>query len=384
MQLRRPGSLKHDDRLGMDDGGRFPACMPDLLQKTDTPKGGEKVAESNGCDEAPQTILEAGGTEVATSGGTARRYRKPLHKFRWCDIKSILGESFSQWSRHNATRLGAALSFYTLFSLAPLLLVIVSVASLIVGKEAAAQGIVSQLRSLIGVQAAQAAQALLTTPHSAGHGILATLLGLLTLLFGASGVMMELRDDLNLIWDIPAPQLSGVNRVIGFIKDRLFSFALVLAVGFLLVVSLAVSAWIAALGAYSESVHLGGELLLHTANFVASFLVITALFAAIYKFVPNTKIDWRDVLLGGAVTSALFTLGKLALGIYLGKATFASAYGAAASVVILIVWVYYSAQIFFLGAEFTKVFAHRYGAKPAQHPSGRRVLTPEEARVEPS
>ncbi len=364
--------------------------MPDLLQKNGAPQAGGKTggdAPGDACgseDAAPQTILEPGGTEVATSAGTARRYRKPLHKFRWCDIKSILGESFSQWSAHNATRLGASLSFYTLFSLAPLLLVIVSVVSLAVGRQAAMEGVVNQLRSLIGEQAAGAAQALLTTPRSTGHGILATVFGVLTLLFGASGVMMELRDDLNFIWDVPAPQLSGVNRIIGFVKDRLFSFALVLSVGFLLVVSLAVSAWIAALGSYSESIHLGGELLLHAANFIASFLVITALFAAIYKFVPNTKIDWRDVLLGGAVTSILFTLGKLALGIYLGKATFASAYGAAASVVVLIVWVYYSAQIFFLGAEFTRVFARRYGPEPAQHPSGRRVLTPEEARVEPS
>ena len=335
-------------------------------------------------DKAAPAVLEPGGTEVATSAGGARRYRKPLHKFRWCDIKGILGESFSLWNKHNATRLGASLSFYTLFSLAPLLLVIVSVASLAVGRQAASQGVVDQLRTLVGEQAAQAAQALLTAQHSAGRGILATLLGLLTLLFGASGVMMELRDDLNLIWDVPAPQLSGVNRIVTFIKDRLFSFALVLAVGFLLVVSLAVSAWIAALGTYSASIHLGGELLLHSANLIASFLVITALFAAIYKFVPNTKIDWRDVLLGGAVTSVLFSVGKLALGIYLGKATFASAYGAAASVVVLIVWVYYSAQIFFLGAEFTKVFACRYGPEPAKHPTGRRVLTPDEARLQPT
>jgi membrane protein len=191
-----------------------------------------------------------------------------------------------------------------------------------------------------------------------------------------------LRADLNFIWSVPPPQLSGIIRIFSFIKDRLFSFALVLAVGFLLVVSLAVSAWIAALGAYSESLHIGNELLLHIANFAASFLIITLLFAAIYKFVPNTPIEWRDVFLGGAVTSALFTLGKLILGIYLGKATFASAYGAAASVVVLIVWVYYSAQIFFLGAEFTHVFAKRYGSQPAKHSSGRHILTPLEVEQE--
>lgn len=342
--------------------GRNPACMP-----------GQSSTEPT------QNILEAGGTEVDTAAGGARRYRKPLHKFRWCDIKSILGESFTLWSAHNATRLGAALSFYTLFSLAPLLLVIVSVVGIVVGRQAATTGVVQQLQTLVGQQAAIAAQSLLSAPHNTEHGVMSTLFGLLTLLFGASGVMVELRDALNYIWDVPAQPLSGVNRIWAFVKDRLFSFALVLAVGFLLVVSLAVSAWIAALGSFSASLHLGGELLLHVANFAASFVVITALFAAIYKFVPNTNVEWRDVLLGGAVTSILFTVGKLILGIYLGKATFASAYGAAASVVVLIVWVYYSAQIFFLGAEFTRVFAHRYGSKPAQHPSGRRVLTPTEA-----
>lgn len=325
-------------------------------------------------------VLEPGGTEVSTTAGGARRYRKPLLKFRWTDLKCILLDSFSEWSNHNATRLGAALSFYTLFSLAPLLLVIVSVASLAVGRQAAEAGLVQQLQTLIGPQAAKAAQALLAEPHSAAHGVLATVFGVLTLLFGASGVMVELRDDLNFIWDVSTPQLSGVRKIFSFVKDRLFSFALVFAVGFLLVVSLAVSAWIAALGAFSESLHIGNEVLLHAANFGASFLVITILFAAIYKFVPNTPIEWRDVVLGGAVTSALFALGKLGLGIYLGKATFASAYGAAASIVVLIVWVYYSAQIFFLGAEFTHVFAKRYGSQPATHPSGRHILTPQEAK----
>jgi membrane protein len=332
--------------------------------------------------EQMRPVLEPSGTEVTTAAGGARRYRKPLHRFRWADLKCILSDSFSQWSDHNATRLGAALSFYTLFSLAPLLLVLVSVASLAVGRQAAEAGVEQQLRTLIGQQAARAAQSLLASPHSESHGILGTVFGVLTLLFGASGVMVELRDDLNFIWDVRTPQLSGINKIFSFIKDRLFSFALVLAVGFLLVVSLAVSAWIAALGAFSESLHIGHEVLLDAANFVASFLVITLLFAAIYKFVPDTRIEWRDVALGGAVTSVLFTIGKLALGIYLGKATFASAYGAAASVVVLIVWVYYSAQIFFLGAEFTHVFAKTYGSEPAKHPSGRHILTPREAQRE--
>jgi len=323
--------------------------------------------------EHPQTILEPGGAEVATAAGGARRYRKPLMKFRWRDVRDILEDSFEEWSKHNAPRLGAALSFYTLLSMAPLLLAPVSIAALIVGREAAVAGVIRQVDMLSGREAAQVAEALLSHPPSAAHGIVASFLGLITLLLGASGVVVELRDALNFIWDVPAPELSGMKKAWSFVKDRLFSFALVLAVGFLLVVSLAVSAWIAALGALSAQYLPTNEALLHGASLILSFAVITTLFAAIYKFLPDARIEWRDVALGGAVTSALFSLGKLGLGIYLGKAAFASAYGAAASVVVLIVWVYYSAQIFFLGAEFTHVFANRHGSRPSEHPRGMVV-----------
>lgn len=256
-------------------------------------------------------------------------------------------------------------------------------------------GLIGQINTLGGREAARTAAALLSSPRSAAHGILATVFGLITLLFGASGVMVELRDALNFIWDVPSPELSGMKRAWSFVEDRLFSFALVLAVGFLLVVSLAVSAWIAALGALSAHYLPANEALLHALNFILSFAVITALFAAIYKFLPNARIEWRDVILGGAVTSALFSVGKLGLGIYLGKAAFASAYGAAASVVALIVWVYYSAQIFFLGAEFTHVFAHCHGSRPSEHPQAMvveseraappappKIVTPSEAAQE--
>jgi membrane protein len=345
--------------------------------------------------EHPQVILEPGGTEVATVAGGARRYRKPLQSFRWRDVRDILEDSIEEWSKHNAPRLGAALSFYTLLSMAPLLLAPVSIAGMIMGREAAVAGVIRQVDMLGGREAAQVAIALLSNPPSAAHGMLATFFGLITLLFGASGVMVELRDALNFIWDVRPPEVSGMRRAWSFVKDRLFSFALVLAVGFLLVVSLAVSAWIAALGALSAQFLPANEALLHVANLVVSFVVITALFAAIYKFLPSARIEWRDVALGGAVTSVLFSLGKLALGIYLGKAAFASAYGAAASVVVLIVWVYYSAQIFFLGAEFTHVFANRHGSRPSEHPQGMvvekeretpavapKILTPSEAAQE--
>ncbi len=315
-------------------------------------------------------ILEPHGTEVSTSAGGARRYRKPLRAFRWCDIKVLLGDSFDSWNKHNDTRLGASLAFYTLLSLAPLLLVVVSIVGLVFGQQTAERDIMQQVRQLAGSAAATAVKAFLQGSRNTSHGIVTTIIGLVTLLFGASGVLIELRDALNTIWEVPTPTMSGFAKITSFIKQRLFSFAIVLAIGFLLVVSLAVSAAIAALGTMSASFIPGEEALLHVVNFVVSFIVIAGLFAAIYKIMPDTRVEWRDVILGGAVTSLLFAIGKLALGLYLGKASFASTYGAAASIVVLVIWVYYSGQIFFLGAEFTKTFATRYGSQPSKQPEG--------------
>jgi len=316
-----------------------------------------------------QIILEPNGTEVATAAGGARRYRKPIRSIRWRDVQSILGESFEGWTKHNAPRLGAALSFYTLLSIAPLLLVLVAVVGLTLGRQSAEADVIRQVQALMGVEGATIAQSLLEGSRNTAHGIMATAFGVLILLFGASGVMIELRDALNTIWEVPTRELSGLKLISSFVKERLFSFALVLAVGFVLVVSLAISTWIAALGVFTASILPAYEVIMRVVNFVAPFCVITVLFSAIYKVLPDTRIEWRDVTLGGAVTSLLFSIGKLALGIYLGKATFASTYGAAASIIILILWVYYSAQIFFLGAEFTKVFATRYGSQPGRYPA---------------
>ena len=333
--------------------------------------------------DAVPNILEAGGTEVSTSAGGARRYRKPLKSFRWCDIKALFGESFSEWSRHKGARLGASLAFYTLLSLTPLLLVVVSFAGLVFGPKAAEGQVVWQIQSLVGPEAASAIQTVLEGTRHTTHGIIATAIGLLTLFFGASGVLIELRDALNTIWEIPAAQTTGLRTIMELARERLFSFALVLAIGFLLLVSLVMSAAIAALGAFSARFLPIPEVFLHLINTVFSFVVITGMFAAIYKVVPDTKIQWRDVFLGAAVTSLLFTIGKFLIGLYLGKASFASSYGAAASVVVLIVWVYYSGQIFFLGAEFTKIFANRYGSQPTRHPMGM-VTSSEEANYSPA
>lgn len=289
---------------------------------------------------------------------------KPFWRLRWPDIKLLLSDSFDQWNAHNAPRLGASLAFYSLLSLAPLLLVVVSIVGLVFGRSAAERDTIQQVQALVGPAAGKAVAAFLQGSKNTTHGILATVLGLVTLLFSASGVLVELRDTLNTVWNIQTPANSGFKIVSGFIKDRLFSFAIVLAIGFLLIVSLVVTTWISALAALSASILPWQATLMHVANSLISFVVITGLFAAIYKIMPDTHIEWRDVMLGGAVTSLLFTIGKLLLGIYLGRASYASTYGAAASIVILIAWVYYSAQIFFLGAEFTKAYATRYGSKP--------------------
>lgn len=320
------------------------------------------------------SILEPMGTELSTPAGGARRYRKPLKSFRWCDIRALLSESFSAWIRHNAQRLGAALAFYTLFSITPLLLVVISIAALVLDRTAAEYQIVHEVNDLVGPPGAQAVQALLEGSHHTAHGVLATVLGLFTLIFGASGVLLELRDALNTIWEVPTLEIKGnVQRILGFVKGRLFSFALVLAVGFVLLVSLVINAWIAALGTFYPRVIPELEAIFHILDAALSFLVTTALFAAIYKVIPDVRSEWRDVILGGAVTSGLFTGGKVLLGLYLGKASFASTYGAAGSLVVFMIWVYYSSQIFFLGAEFTKIFATRYGSQPTLHPEGMIV-----------
>ena len=322
-------------------------------------------------EEDTKRIFVPGGMEVSTAAGGARRYRKPLKSLRWPDIKFLFGESFDAWSRHKAPRLGASLACYTLLSLAPLLLVMVAIVGLVFGHVTAQQEVVRQVQMLIGTQGAKATEALLKGSRNTTHGIIATIVGILTLLFGASGVLIELRDALNTIWEVPSPALTGIrSRIRSYLKERLFSFAMLLSIGFLLIVSMAISAWIAGLGAVSTSVPAALELVLHLLNVLLSFAVITGLFAAMYKIMPDVRIEWRDVVLGGAVTSLLFTIGKSLLGLYLGKASVASSYGAFASIVVLVIWVYYSAQIFFLGAEFTRTFANHYGSQPGRNPEG--------------
>ena len=275
-------------------------------------------------------------------------------------IGSFLKSLVTDWWEDNAPRLGAALAFYTVFSLSPLLIIAVAIAGLFFGQDAAQGHIVAQIEGLIGDDGALAIQALIDSARKPTSGIVASLFGLLTLLAGATGLFGELQAALNTIWEVPdQPKYS----VVGILKNRFLSFAMVCGMGFLLLVSLLVSAALAAAGDFVGGLFPASASLGQMVNFLASILVTTLLFAMIYKYLPNVAIAWNDVWIGAAVTALLFTAGKFLIGVYLGTSGVTSAYGAASSLVIILIWVYYSAQIFLLGAEFTQIYATRWSSR---------------------
>jgi membrane protein len=280
----------------------------------------------------------------------------------------------SDWLDHNDSSQGAAIAFYTVLSLAPLLVVAVAVAGLFFGQEAVRGQVFWQLRNLLGDQTAATIQSLLKAAYRPATGIAASVAGFILLLLGASGVFLQLRQTLNFIWGVNPNIDSGI---VGLLRSRIFSFAMVLGIGFLLVLSLASSAVIVALGTYaSEFISIPAPVL-GIASFVITFCVTAFLFALIYKVVPEVKIEWGDVAIGALFTSLLFDAGKVVIGIYLGKASVGSAYGAAGSLVVLLVWVYYSSQVFLYGAEFTHVYAtaRDRAAAPTRTPA-RPALQP--------
>jgi membrane protein len=275
-------------------------------------------------------------------------------------VWELIKDTGNKWMEVNATRLGAALAFYTLLSIAPLLVVCIAIAGMIFGADAARDQIAWQIQNVVGQQGAEVIQTLLKNASQPATSGIAAAVGFLTLLFGASGVFGELRDSLNTVWGVKSTSGAGL---LGLLKGRFFSFAMVLGIGFLLLVSLVLSAGISAIGKFFQSHLPVPEGMLQFGGVLVSFLTVTALFALLYKVVPDARIEWRDVGIGAAVTSLLFSIGKFLIGLYLGKASIGSAYGAAGSVVVFIVWVYYSAQIFFMGAQFTHVYAERHGSR---------------------
>jgi membrane protein len=279
----------------------------------------------------------------------------------------LLKLTFTEWTNDNAFELSAALAFYTIFSIAPVLLIAVGVASFFLAPETATTRIVDEMQKLVGAQGANAVRQVIESSRGFGKGLWAVSVGIVTLIMGATAVFGELQSALNRIWDVEAKADRGV--IMSLIVDRLRSFLIAVCVGFLLLVSLVISAVISGLQHYMNNWLPGVPWVWQTANVVTSFLVVAALFAMIYKFLPDVVISWKDVWIGAAVTALLFSAGKYLIGIYLGRTATTSAFGAAGSLVVLLFWVYYSALISFLGAEFTQVYARRYGPgiRPKEH-----------------
>ena len=276
-------------------------------------------------------------------------------------ILPVFWSAVRAWWDDDATRLGASLAFYTLFAIAPVLLVAIAIAGMVFGAEAVRGEIVGQLDQLIGSDGARAVQGLLEGASQRRTGILATVLGGLTFLIAATGAFLELQCALNTIWRVK-PRAGAYVR--GFLLDRLRSFGLVVAIGFLLLVSLAVTAALAALNGWLSRLSPSIPLVWSVVNVLVSVVVATALFALLFRFLPDVRLHWRDVTTGAFVTAVLFTIGQQLIGLYLGQSGVASSYGIAGSVMILLLWVYYSCQILLLGAEFTRVYAQRIGRRP--------------------
>jgi membrane protein len=274
-------------------------------------------------------------------------------------VYAVLSDSVKAWIDHRGASKGAALAFYTLFSMTPILVLAIAVAGYFFGAEAAQGEIIAQLQGLLGPNGAQAIQALLAAARNPASGLLATVVSGVLLLVGATSVFAELKDSLDELWGTEQSLQSGI---VALVRTRLLSLGLILVLAFLLLISLIVSAALAVLERYADGILGSSAASLSMLSSLISFSVIACLFAVIYKMLPNVMLSWRDVWIGAVVTAALFSLGKYAIGLYLGNSVVASSFGAAGSVIALLLWVYYSAQIFFLGAEFTRQYALRFGS----------------------
>jgi membrane protein len=297
----------------------------------------------------------------------------------WTSIFQLLKETASAWVEGKAPRLGAALAYYTVFAIAPLFVIVLALAGLWFGEEAARRELFNQIHGLVGREGGEAIQAMVIAANKPKAGLLATGIAFLTLFIGATGVFVQLQDALNTVWSVKRKPGRGLRH---FVRDRLLSFAMVLGIGFLLLVSLVLSAGLAAISQLLKGPLPAQEIIWQGATFTVSLAVITLLFAMIFKVLPDVRIAWRDVWAGALMTALLFNLGKFLLGNYLGRSSLVSVYGAAGSFVIVLLWVYYSAQIVLFGAEFTRVYAIRRGfrLKPGR---GSHFVTVTELRSRP-
>jgi len=278
---------------------------------------------------------------------------------------SILKETGREFMEDKVLRLSAALAYYALFSIGPLLIIVVALTSLAFGKESVRHAVEQQLQGFVGENATQTIVSMMGA-HKESHSLVATIVGIVALLFGASGVFGQLQDSLNSIWEVKARPGQGIW---GFIRNRFLSFTMVLGMGFLLLVSLVLTTILASFTTYLGQAITVPSFLGHLLDLSVSFVVITLLFAMIFKVLPDAEVQWRDVWIGSIATALLFTIGKFFLGLYLGRESTASAYGAAGSVVVILMWVYYSSVILLSGAEFTQVYAKRIGSgiQPGKH-----------------
>ena len=292
-------------------------------------------------------------------------------------IWNLVKETFVSWDEDRAPRLAAALAYYAIFALAPLLIIAIAVAALFFDEAQVRQSILTQLGGLIGHNGQIAIEAMIDGARKPETGMIATAIGVVTLLVAAGGLFGQLQDALNTIWEVQPKPGRGVW---GMVRDRFFSFSMVLGTGFLLLISLLLSAGLAAMGQWVGGEAYGQTLMWQIINFVVSFGVTSLLFAMIFKVLPDAKVQWRDVWIGAVVTAALFSLGRFLIGLYLGQAAPESTYGAAGSLVALLIWIYYSTQILFLGAEFTQVYATYYGSKI--EPTENAVRVTEQERTQ--
>ncbi len=274
----------------------------------------------------------------------------------------MITAAFQEWNKDKASRLAAALAYYTIFSIAPLLILVIAIAGFFFDTAAVREQLMGQIQSLVGSNGAEFLRTALDNANRPGEssGWVATIVSIVLLLIGATGVLVQLQIALNEVWNVEADPERGLSNLV---RKRLLSFGMLLAIGFLLLVSLVISSVLAGFSSYFQSLAPGLDSLVQLLNFVVAFGITTLLFALIFKYVPDVVITWGDVWFGAAVTALLFSIGRFVIGLYLGNSSFASSYGAAGSVIVLLVWIFYSAQILFYGAELTQVFAQRFGSK---------------------
>jgi membrane protein len=306
------------------------------------------------------------------------------------DFVDLVTETIREWQQDQAARLAAALAYYATFSLAPLLVLVIAIAGLVGGGDAAQGLVMAQIQDLVGKEGREFVQSMIENAATTSTGVTASILGAATLLLGALGAFNELQNALDRIWDVePKPITRWSLRVQRFILKRLLSFSMVLGIGFLLLVSLVISAAVSALSEHLGRIPLFSELMLQILHLMISLGLITLLFAMIFKFIPDIKIAWKNVWLGAAITAIFFTIGKTLIGLYLGRSEVGTTFGAAGSLALIMIWIYYSSQILFLGAEFTQVFAKRFGLRPPPDENAvkvkrsKQVLTAGSTRTSP-